>query len=61
MLKALPLLFSKYLEIAVLAVCDIKPCPDNLNKNIPTSKKITVFTVEKKNEANDNKITTKIE
>ena len=40
-LKALPLLFSKYLEIVVVAVCDINPCPDNLIKKIEKNKKIT--------------------
>ena len=38
-LKALPLLFSKYREIVVVAVCDINPCPDSLIKNIEKNKK----------------------
>ena len=39
-LSALPLLLSKYLEIVVVAVCDINPWPDNLIKKIEKNKKI---------------------
>ena len=38
-LRALPLLLSKYLEIVVVAVCDISPWPDSLIKKIEKNKK----------------------
>jgi len=37
-LKALPLDLVKYLEIVVVAVWDIKPCPENLIKKIAINK-----------------------
>ena len=40
MLKALPRLLSKYLETVVDAVCDIKPWPESLIKNIEKIKKL---------------------
>jgi hypothetical protein len=40
MLSALPLLLSKYLDIVVEAVCDIKPCPENLIKKIEKNNKL---------------------
>ena len=52
---------SKYLEIAVDAVCAISPCPDNLKKNIPKNKKIIPLIKEKNNAAKNKKITTKME
>jgi hypothetical protein len=39
MLKAFPLFKLKNLDMLVVAVCDIRPCPDSLKKNIPTNKK----------------------
>jgi hypothetical protein len=39
-LNALPLLFSKYLDIVVDAVCDIRPWPDNLIRKIAKNKNI---------------------
>ena len=47
-LKAFPLDFVKYLEIVVVAVCDIIPCPENLIKKIAMNKKIMEETFEKK-------------
>ena len=47
-LSALPLVFSKNLEIVVVAVCDINPCPPNLNKKIPKNRKGIIVIVEKK-------------
>ena len=47
-LKALPLVFSKNLETVVVAVCDISPCPLNLNKKIPIKRKGIALIVEKK-------------
>tara|TARA_B100001063_G_C16276352_1_gene317047 strand:+ start:231 stop:509 length:279 start_codon:yes stop_codon:yes gene_type:complete len=47
-LKALPLLRSKNLEIVVVAVCDIKPCPESLIRNIEKNKKVTEEIFEKK-------------
>ena len=47
-LSALPLLLLKYLEIVVVAVWDIKPCPPNLNRKIPINKKNKILIVEKK-------------
>ena len=57
-LKALPLVFSKYLEIVVVAVCDIKPCPDSLIKKIPKNKKIIDEIFENKKQEIANKIIT---
>jgi hypothetical protein len=57
-LKALPLLLSKYLEIVVVAVCDINPCPESLIKNIEKNKKIIDEILEnKKQEIASNAIT----
>ena len=47
-LNARPLVFSKNLEIVVVAVCDIKPCPDNLIKKIDKNKKATEEILENK-------------
>ena len=47
-LKAFPLDFVKYLEMVVVAVCDIIPCPENLIKKIAMNKKIMEETFEKK-------------
>ena len=38
-LKALPLLYSKNLVIVVVAVWDIRPCPESLIKKIEKNKK----------------------
>ena len=59
-LRALPLLFSKYLDTVVVEVCDINPWPENLNKNIPINKKTIPLIKEKNNEENANKTITKI-
>ena len=57
-LKALPLFKSKYLEILVVAVCDIKPCPDNLKRKIPNSNNPILLIKEKNiDEKNNKKIT----
>ena len=57
-LKALPRLFSKYLDIVVEAVCDINPWPDNLIKKIEKNKKIIDEILEnKKQEIANNAIT----
>ena len=59
-LSALPLFKLKNLDILEVAVCDIKPCPDNLKRNIPINKKKMLFTNEKKiDEKNKRKITNK--
>ena len=47
-LKALPLDFVKYLEIVVVAVWDIIPCPENLIRNIATNKNVIEDILEKK-------------
>ena len=47
-LRALPLLLSKYLEIVVVAVCDINPWPDNLIKKIEKNRKIIDEILENK-------------
>ena len=57
-LKALPLVFSKYLEIVVVAVCDIKPCPDNLIKKIEKNKNTIDEIFENKKQEIANKIIT---
>jgi hypothetical protein len=58
-LKALPLVLVKYLEIVVEAVWDIIPCPENLIKKIPINNKKTDVILEKKKQANDKRIVTK--
>ena len=58
-LKALPLDFVKYLEIVVVAVWDIIPCPENLIKKIATNNKKTDDIFEKKKHAKDKRIVTK--
>ena len=60
MLKAFPLDFVKYLEIVVEAVWDIKPCPENLIKNIATNKNATDDVLEKKKDEKDRSKITKI-
>ena len=57
-LKALPLLLSKYLEMVVVAVCDINPCPESLIRNIETNKKIIDETLENKKQEIANKTIT---
>ena len=47
-LSALPLDFVKYLEIVVVAVWDIIPCPENLIKKIAINRKIADEIFEKK-------------
>ena len=47
-LKALPLVFSKNLDIVVLAVCDISPCPESLIKKIEKKRKINDEILENK-------------
>ena len=47
-LSALPLDFVKYLEIVVVAVWDIMPCPENLIKKIDINKKIIEEILENK-------------
>jgi len=60
-LNAFPLLLSKYLEIVVVAVWDIKPCPDNLIKKIEKKRKITEEILEKIKLDDASKIITKKE
>ena len=60
-LRAFPLVFSKYLETVVEAVCAISPWPDNLKRKIPTNKKIIPLTKEKNILAKKRRDTTKIE
>ena len=60
MLNALPLDFVKNLEIVVVAVWDIIPCPENLIKKIPKNKKIIEDILEKKKQENERRIATKI-
>ena len=38
-LRDLPLFKLKNLDMLVLAVCAINPCPDNLKRNIPANSK----------------------
>ena len=59
MLKAFPLDFVKYLEIVVVAVCDIIPWPENLIRKIAMNKKITEEIFEKKKQENDKRMVTK--
>ena len=47
-LNARPLVFSKNLEIVVVAVWDISPWPDNLIKKIEKNKKTTEEILENK-------------
>ena len=58
-LKALPLVLVKYLEIVVDAVWDINPWPENLIKNIATKRSKTDEIFEKKKHAKDKSIITK--
>ena len=58
MLKALPLVLVKYLEIVVDAVWDIIPWPENLIKKIAIKSKKTDETFEKKKHAKDRRIIT---
>ena len=57
-LKAFPLDFTKYLEIVVVAVCDIIPCPENLIKKIAINKKIIEWIFEIKKHEKDRRIIT---
>ena len=58
-LRALPLDFVKYLEIVVVAVCDIIPWPENLIKKIAINKKITEEIFEKKKQEKERSNATK--
>ena len=59
-LNAFPLDFVKYLEIVVVAVWDIIPCPANLIRKIATNKNVIDDIFEKKkHEKESNKITNK--
>ena len=58
-LSALPLDFVKYLEMVVVAVWDIIPCPENLIRKIAINKKTTDDTFEKKKQEKDRSIVTK--
>ena len=49
---------SKYLEIVVVAVCDINPWPDNLIKKIEKNKKTTDEILENKKQEIANNATT---
>ena len=60
-LNAFPLDLSKYLEIAVVDVWLIRPCPENLIKKIPNASKKTLLIKEKNKEERDNKTITKSE
>ena len=53
-LNAFPRDLVKYLEIVVVAVWDIIPCPENLIKNIAINKNEIDDILEKKNVENDN-------
>tara|TARA_B100000787_G_C16151347_1_gene276712 strand:+ start:722 stop:1132 length:411 start_codon:yes stop_codon:yes gene_type:complete len=57
-LKARPLLLSKYLEIVVVAVCDINPWPDNLIKKIEKNNKTIEEILENKKQEIANKVIT---
>ena len=57
-LSALPLLFSKNLDIVVVAVWDISPCPESRIKKIDRNKKITDEILENKKQEIANKTTT---
>ena len=58
-LNALPLDFVKYLEIVVVAVCDIIPCPENLIKKMAINRKITDEIFENKKQEKDSSNVTK--
>ena len=58
-LKAFPLDFVKYLEIVVVAVWDIIPCPENLIKNIAINKNKTDEIFEKKKQEKERSKVTK--
>jgi len=58
-LSALPLDFVKYLEMVVVAVWDIIPCPENLIKKIAIKKKITEEILEKKKQEKERSKVTK--
>ena len=58
-LNALPLDFVKYLEIVVVAVWDIMPCPENLINKIAMKRIETDDIFEKKKHENDSNIITK--
>ena len=58
-LKAFPLDFVKYLEIVVVAVWDIIPCPENLIKNMAINKNTTDEIFEKKKHENESSKVTK--
>ena len=58
-LKAFPLDFVKYLEIVVVAVWDIIPCPENLIKNIEINKNVTDEIFEKKKHEKERRRVTK--
>ena len=58
-LSALPLDFVKYLEMVVVAVWDIIPCPENLIKKIAINKKITEEILEKKKQEKERSKVTK--
>jgi hypothetical protein len=60
-LRALPRFRLKYLEMLVVAVCAIRPWPENLNKKIPTINKLTLLMKEKNIEEKNNKKITKNE
>ena len=53
-LRAFPLDLVKYLEIVVVAVWDIIPCPANLIKKIEINNKIKEEILEKKKHENYN-------
>ena len=58
-LRAFPLDFVKYLEMVVVAVWDIIPCPENLIKKIAINKKITEEIFEKKKQEKERSKVTK--
>ena len=58
-LSAFPLDLVKYLEIVVVAVWDIIPCPENLIERIAINKKVIDDIFEKKKHEKANKIITK--
>ena len=58
-LRAFPLDFVKYLEMVVVAVWDIIPCPENLIKKIAINKKITEEILEKKKQEKERSKVTK--
>ena len=58
-LNAFPLDFVKYLEIVVVAVCDIIPWPENLIKRIAKNKKIIDEILENIKHEKANKIMTR--